>query len=181
MNTDFSQLPSYTTLIPQVVYAYIVADFCFYWLHRLAHHPKFYWIHKVHHEAINTTVYNAMSVHPLEWWFVDVAIWAVGVTTLGNNLHVVTYLTIIMWGQLSNLDDHFGYEFPWMCTKPFPWNTTNTFHNYHHLVNIGNYAAHMVWWDSIFGTCGNYIEHFETQEELKKDKSSITQIKLKTE
>jgi len=122
-----------------------------------------------------------MSVHPLEWWFVDVGIVAPGVLILGSNLHVVTYLTLMLWAQIGNLDDHFGYDFPWMFTKIFPWSTSNTFHNYHHLVNIGNYAAHMVWWDSIFGTCGHYMEHFDKQEGLKKDKNSITQIRLKTD
>ena len=64
---DYSNLPSYSTVLLQSTFCFLLTDFSFYWLHRLAHHPKLYWIHKQHHESVNTTVYAAMSVHPLEW------------------------------------------------------------------------------------------------------------------
>lgn len=162
-----------------MTFAYFFADLFFYWGHRLAHHPRFYWVHKVHHEAVNTTVYNAMSVHPLEWWLIDVMTVTPGVLILWDKFHVVSYLSFMLWSQIGNLDDHFGYEFPWMFTKILPWSANNTFHNYHHLVNIGNFSAQMIWWDSIFGTCVNYVGDLETQEGLKKDKTAMTQIKIK--
>jgi sterol desaturase/sphingolipid hydroxylase (fatty acid hydroxylase superfamily) len=180
-STDFENLPSYPLLLVQVFFCYTMADFSFYWLHRLSHHPKIYWIHKHHHEALNTTVINSMSVHPLEWLFVDFALVLPGVILLDDKVHYVTLISFYLWLWFSNLDDHLGYDFPWGFTKIFPWSTSNTFHNYHHLVNIGNYAAHMVIWDSIFGTNKNFVEHFEHDEKNKKDKTGPTQIKLKSE
>ena len=100
---------------------------------------------------------------------------------LDKNLNHITYITFLIWLYIGNLDDHFGYDFPWMCSKAFPFSATDTFHNYHHLANIGNYSAHTMLWDSIFGTCSNYVKHLDEQDELKKDKGEMTRIKLKAD
>ena len=179
--TDFDNLPSYPLLLMQVFFCFVLADFSFYWLHRLAHHPKIYWIHKHHHEAVNPTVVSSMSVHPLEWIFVDFALVLPGLALLDDQVHYVTMISFYLWLWLGNLDDHLGYDFPWNFTKIFPWSATNTFHNYHHLVNIGNYAAHMQLWDLIFGTSKNFMDHHDHQEKEKKDKTAPTRIKLKSD
>lgn len=95
---------------------------------------------------------------------------------LGSNCHVVTMFVFGIWQIISNLDDHTGYEFPWMFSKSLPWCANNTWHNYHHLYNIGNYSAHTIFWDIIFGTCKSYSDHFDVMEKKKIDKGKITQI-----
>lgn len=183
---DFYTLPSYSTHMIQLAFCYMLADFWFYWMHRLVHTKRFYWIHKKHHECKNTVVLASLNVHPIEFLIVDMVVIIGGPFILGNNIHFATVIAWMTWQILSNLDDHSGYELPWMFTKVIPFSATNTWHNYHHLLNIGNYAAHMVLWDSIFGTCIEYQDHFDEQEK-KKGENEITRIeassvgKVKTE
>jgi len=80
----------------------------------------------------------------------------------------------MVWQILSNIDDHSGYEFPFIPSKILPFGTSNTFHNYHHLMNIGNYAAHLLVWDSIFGTCVDFQDHFEVREKEINGKGMTT-------
>merc|ERR1712146_846271 len=152
-------------------------DFCFYWGHRALHTEKLYWIHKIHHESKNCTAMSSLAVHPIELLIVDGATFFTAVFLLQGHIHVVTAYTWMIFQLLSNIDDHSGYDFPWFCTKIFPWSATNVFHNYHHLLNIGNYSAHMVFWDSIFGTDIAYLDHYDDQNAVKKDHSTITKIK----
>lgn len=180
-NTNFDDLPSYPTMMSHLVLCFLLGDLVFYCGHRLMHHPKCYWMHKKHHEADNPTVTNAMSVSPFEFIFVDYLVGFPGVMVLGAQLHYVTIVSLFLWLWYSNLDDHFGYEFPWMWTKIFPWSTTNTFHNFHHMTNEGNFAAHTMLWDSIFGTNAKFIDTFENQASLRKDNTGTTQIKFKTD
>jgi len=76
---------------------------------------------------------SSLAVHPIELLIVDGLTIFVGILLLGGNLHVVTAYTWYFFLNLSNIDDHSGYDFPWFCTKVFPWSASNIFHNYHHL------------------------------------------------
>ena len=152
-------------------------DFFFYWGHRALHSEKFYWIHKEHHESKNVVVMSSMAVHYIELLVVDAATFWGAIMMLGSHCHVVTAYTWMIFQLLSNVDDHSGYDFPWFCTKIFPWSVTNVFHNYHHLLNIGNFSAHMILWDSIFGTDISFLDHIDDQNAAKKDHSTITKIK----
>jgi sterol desaturase/sphingolipid hydroxylase (fatty acid hydroxylase superfamily) len=175
-NTDFNDLPSIIVIWTQMLFCFFLADFAFYWGHRALHTKALYWVHKIHHESKNCVAMGALSVHPIELLIVDGATALIGIIALGGHIHVVTGYTWILWQVISNVDDHCGYEFPWMCTKIFPWSASNTFHNYHHLINIGNYSAHMLMWDSIFGTDIEFLDHFDGQHEKKFDEKTITKI-----
>lgn len=178
---DFSDLPSYPKLLAQFFFMFFWAEFYFYWGHRFAHHPKFYWIHKKHHEARNPTIIDAPWVSYWEYFFIDIPTLTGGLLLLGSNCHFFSYVVFSIWATISNLDDHVGYEFPWMFTKSLPFMASNTGHNYHHLYNIGNYGAHSICWDVIFGTCKDYSDHIDMMEKKKTDKSKPTQICAKTQ
>ena len=120
---------------------------------------------------------SSLAVHPIELMIVDGATFFTAIMLLQGHIHVVTAYTWMIWQLISNIDDHSGYDFPWFCTKIFPWSATNVFHNYHHLSNIGNFSAHMVWWDSIFGTDITFLDHYDDQNAAKKDHSTITKVK----
>ena len=173
---DFSDLPSYPKLLAQFFFLFFWAEFYFYWMHRLAHTPTFYWVHKKHHEAINTTVLDAQWVSNWEYFGIDIPAFVGGALILGSNCHFLTFVMFTIWQTFSNLDDHSGYEFPWMFTKSLPWCASNIWHNYHHLYNLGNYSAHTILWDIIFGTCKSYADHIDIMEKKKTDKEKITQI-----
>lgn len=100
-----------------------------------------------------------------------------GSILMGGCSHEIVRFSFLAFQGWSNIDDHSGYEFPWMFTKIFPWSASNVFHNYHHLINIGNYSAHMIWWDSIFETSVEFIDHFEDMKQGKADENDITKIK----
>jgi len=174
---DFADLPSYPKVLTQFVFCFLFAEFYFYWAHRLAHHPYFYdMVHKKHHEGRNTVVMDAQYVSYWEFYFIDSVTIIGGIMILGSSTHFVTFFIYTTWQLFSNLDDHTGYEFPWMFTKQLPWCASNTWHNYHHLYNIGNYSAHTIFWDCIFGTCKSYADHFDLMDKKKTDKGKITQI-----
>ena len=175
---DFYDLPSWTSHYLCFFFIYLLADFWFYWTHRLSHHPKIYWIHKVHHEVENPIALNAMSMHVLEFIFGSFPIGFVGILILGNYLHLVSVIAFVLWQNSSNIDEHCGYEFLWMYTKISPFMTTASFHNWHHLVNVGNYAAHTLIWDGIFGTSIQYFDFYANQQDKKKDKGIITKLDL---
>jgi len=177
---DFINLPSFPKFVAQFFMCFFWAEFYFYWAHRLAHHPKFYWIHKKHHEARNPTILDAQWVSYWEYFCVDIPAFVGSAIILGSNLHFMTFVLFTIWQTFSNLDDHAGYEFPWMFTKSLPWMASNTFHNYHHLYNVGNFSAHTIFWDIIFGTCKNYADHIDVMEKKKTDKEKITQICART-
>lgn len=181
-NIDFYHLPTITEFYTHWVFNYLIGELVFYWGHRLLHHPKLYQhIHKIHHESKNSVAMAAMHVHPLEFILVDILTIYGGSIIMGPYQHEVVRLSFIMWQIVSNMDDHCGYDFPWFFTKAVPWSASNVFHNYHHLLNIGNYSAHTLIWDSIFGTNLEYIAHMTDQEsrnsKLNYDKKSITKIK----
>lgn len=178
MSLDFKQLPTISEFLFQFGFCFLMADFVFYWVHRLLHHPSLYqYWHKTHHESKNTVAMSALYVHPVEYILADGLTSALGIMLMGTATHEIVLYTFILWQGCSNIDDHCGYDFPWMFTKIFPWSASNVFHNYHHLLNIGNFSAHMVWWDSIFATNIEFLEHFEQQEKLKTDKREITRIR----
>ena len=172
---DFHNQPSYPTVLAQYAFCFCVAEFYFYWAHRAVHHPKLYWIHKKHHEKTNTVVQDGQYVSYQECFLIDAPTLTGGILLLGSKCHFVVAISYMGWQFLSNLDDHAGYDFPWMV-NPLPWCASNNWHNYHHLYNIGNYSAHSIFWDVIFGTCKDYSNHFEKMEKKKTEKDRPTQI-----
>ena len=142
----------------------------------MVHHPKLYWMHKFHHEAVNTVALAFQYFDLLDWLLVNNMAILLGPLILGSKCHVVTAITFFLYGFANNIDDHCGYDFPWMFSKCMPWIASNDFHSYHHKYGGGNYGTFTIFWDCIFGTCKDYIEHFEKMENKKMDKNTITKI-----
>ena len=175
MSYDFDEQPSYPKLLAQQMFCFCIDEFYFYWAHRLLHHPKLYWIHKQHHTASNTIAIDSMNISLQENFLLHTSAVLGGTLLLGSSGHVVTFYVVLLWQFISNIDDHAGYEFPWM-SNALPWSTSNTWHNYHHQYNIGNFSAHTIFWDCIFGTCKDFSDHFDRMESKKTDKDRPTQI-----
>jgi len=77
----------------------------------------------------------------IENLLLDMPTLVLGPLLLGSNIHFVGVFPWYLWQFISNLEDHCGYDFPWLGIKTFPFSANGTFHNYHHLINIGNYSA----------------------------------------
>ena len=162
------ELPSFGMYLIHMAWMFVMEDFAFYWSHRLLHHPSLYpWIHKVHHEAKSTISLSAVATHPLEYLVGNSVASSFGIFTFYGKLHIVTVACFFIFRVFESLEGHSGYEFPFGTHKFVPLATTPNYHNYHHLVNVGNYGSMMVIWDSIFNT---NVEYFKQVEELQETK-----------
>lgn len=146
----------------------IIEDFCFYWFHRMLHLPFFYkWIHKKHHSHYNTFNLSGVYTHWIEFAFGNIISMLIGMIVLNGKLHVFTLNYYIIVRNLGANDGHSGYQFPWTMPGIFPFSTDSMYHNYHHLVNLGNYGDSFIIWDSIFGTNKDYYDEIK---EIKNTK-----------
>jgi methylsterol monooxygenase/4-alpha-methyl-delta7-sterol-4alpha-methyl oxidase len=166
---DLESFPDYFEIISQIVFFMICEDFLFYWCHRMLHHPKIYpYIHKRHHEYNITVSISSEYAHPLEFIFGNAIPYAAGSKILGSQVHIVTY---IMWGivrVMETVDGHSGYEFSWSPYRLLPLSGSSSYHNFHHLQNVGNYCSFFTLWDTLCGTNKSYFKHL-----AKKQKQEI--------
>ena len=132
---------------------FLFHDTYFYWVHRLAHHPKLFKLfHVVHHRAANPTPLSAYTVHALE------AVVQFGVIPILAFAIPIQREALILYMTLHFIHDvygHSGYElFPrgfnthWLGR----WINTSTAHNMHHKNFRGNYSLYFLIWDRLMGT-----------------------------
>jgi sterol desaturase/sphingolipid hydroxylase (fatty acid hydroxylase superfamily) len=98
-----------------------------------------------------TVALAAEHSHPLEYIFAQAIPSTLGLKLLGRRAHIITF---IFWGIVrlgESSDGHSGYEFPWSPFRFLPMTTSATYHDFHHLKNIGNYSSVFRTWDTIFG------------------------------
>lgn len=150
--------------------AVLVADFIYYWEHRLAHEIRFLWLHHaVHHSSRYLNIVTGVRFGPFE------GIWAV--LALFPMVLIGFAPELILFGSLVVL----AYQ-TWLHTEligklgPLEWvlNTPS-----HHRVHHGsddkyldrNYGGILIIWDRMFGS-------FQAEEEtptygLKRDFDSV--------
>jgi len=171
------ELPSLAKFLFQMFWMMIMEDFSFYFSHKLLHHPKLYpHIHKVHHESKSTISLSAIATHPVEYLLGNVIPTSLGLLLCPGRIHITTMTLFVYARIVDTVEGHSGYDLPYTMTRWIPLTVTSNYHNYHHLVNIGNYASQFVIWDSIFGSNKEYYEHVE-KELATKDKGSIVKLK----
>lgn len=165
----YDEIPSFGMFLIHFFWMFMMEDFAFYWTHRLLHHPKLYpYIHKVHHESKSTTSLSAIATHPVEYFLGNSLASSFGMITLPGKVHIVSVACFIMFRVFETIEGHSGYEFPFGTHKFIPMATNSNYHNYHHLINIGNYGSLMVFWDSIFNTNTEYFKQVETINETRE-------------
>ncbi len=152
------------------VLAVLVADFLYYWEHRLAHEIRFLWLqHAVHHSSRFMNIITGVRFGPFEGVWSMIALFPMVLIgfppelIIFGNLVVIAYQTWIhteLIGKLGPVE--------WVLNTPS-----------HHRVHHGcddkyldkNYAGILIVWDRLFGT-------FQVEEEtprygLKRDFDSI--------
>ncbi len=143
------------TIIPINIYTWIVtlilADFSYYWMHRIEHRVRFLWaIHSVHHSSTEfdlTTGLRLAWLESLFEWIFFIPMILLGfdmVQTLVSLLIVVAYQTWIHTehiGKLGWLDGVIN---------------TPSVHRVHHGANPQyidkNFGGILMIWDKVFGT-----------------------------
>jgi len=145
------------TTWPWLLLALVVADFTYYWEHRIAHRVRILWTqHAVHHSSRDYNIVTAIRFGPLEslWSLImHVPMVLVGFSpdvVLGSIIFVLAYQTWLhteLIGKLGPLE--------WVLNTPS-----------HHRVHHGcdnkyldkNYAGILIIWDRLFGS-------FQVEEE----------------
>ena len=80
-------------------------------------------------------------------------------------------MTAVTWyaiRYIESTEGHSGYEFSWSPFRLIPFSSGGRYHDFHHAVNVGNYASFFSIWDSVFGT--NKV-FYETQRQLENNAS----------
>jgi alkylglycerol monooxygenase len=133
------------------VFAFVLYDFCYYWLHRMGHERNILWAaHSVHHQSedynLSTALRQTSTGFLLSWIFY------LPMAVLG-----VPLLVFVSVAALNLL-----YQF-WVHTKHIPklgwfeWCfVTPSNHRAHHAQNAlymdRNYGGVFILWDRLFGT-----------------------------
>ena len=152
-------LPTFWRFVVHFFVLLFVHDFLFYWLHRLLHQPFFYqWIHKVHHRNHNSTIISVFTNHWIEFYTSGLLLFLLPTAIFRGQLHMVTYTTFFTFRTIESIESHCGYDFPWSPFKIFHFSTESTYHNFHHLKNMGNYADLFCFWDTLFGTNEDFLK-----------------------
>lgn len=164
-------LPSLSVFVIQILFAILCEDFVFYWSHRALHKPWLYSrVHKKHHEFYDIIHISSINTHWFEFFLGNILPLFASLMILRDNMHVVTLMSWIFFRNTETHECHSGYEFPWSVYTAIPFMNDSSYHNFHHLKNIGNYASFFKFWDSIFGTNKYY---YEMKHEIETEKKHL--------
>ncbi len=133
------------------VLAFVLYDFCYYWLHRLSHEWNFLWaVHVVHHQSEEfnlTTALRQAALVPLVAWPFYMPLALLGVPWEVTGVVSILQLLYQFWPHTRHVD-RLGPLDRWVQT---PSN-----HRVHHAQNDvyldRNYGGILMLWDRMFGT-----------------------------
>jgi sterol desaturase/sphingolipid hydroxylase (fatty acid hydroxylase superfamily) len=131
----------------------LIADFFFYWFHRLQHASRWLWQeHLVHHSDMALNVTTAQRAHFLEHILTPLAI-AVPMTVLFNlPMPGVAAIAVLpsIWSYVVHMNVRVGFgPLWWLLSSP-------QYHRIHHSLDPAhhhrNFALWFPVWDVLFGT-----------------------------
>jgi len=139
-------------LIGMALVGIFLAEFIYYWLHRLQHRVMFFWrIHATHHHITKMGVARSDRTHPLEFLALNLGP-AVALAFLGASDAVVavafTFRIFSAYTNHANVPFRSGWY-----GKVF---TTTEWHQLHHSIDAAesnaNFGCAVILWDRLFGT-----------------------------
>lgn len=136
----------------QVLLALVIAEFCFYWTHRLGHEFSFLWrFHRVHHASKRVYWMNSARFHPVDL-FLNFFFYFLPLALLGAPAEVFALLFTI--NGATGLLEHANVDFEaGILNRIF---NTAQLHRFHHSVKVEvsmkNYGKVLSIWDQVFGT-----------------------------
>jgi sterol desaturase/sphingolipid hydroxylase (fatty acid hydroxylase superfamily) len=122
-------------------------------------------------------MFSAIYAHPFEFIIGNVIPSLFGLMILKRRIHAITLITWMTLRLIETYDGHSGYEFPISMFKVIPFMSDPSYHNYHHLKNIGNYGSFTWIWDTIFQTNSEFHKYAEKAHSL----TNIPDSKIKGE
>lgn len=160
--------PEEAPLMARIVLAVLVAEFFFYWIHRLSHEVGILWrFHSVHHSVKRVYWLNSGRLHPVDA-FLNFFVYFFSIIVMGVDQEVfLIFLTLTMTtGVLEHANVNFraGY-------LNYVFNTAEL-HRWHHSTNIEiskkNCGKILSVWDIVFGTF-YFPKHFKDIENVGVD------------
>lgn len=125
-------LPSLPLLALQLFGVVMVEEVCFYYSHRLLHHPKLYArIHKQHHEWVAPLAWCCIYAHPIEHLISNLLPIMLGPFLLG--MHPLAALAWYALAFHSTLNSHSGLH--------LPFSQSPEEHDWHHLTFTEMYGV----------------------------------------
>lgn len=170
LKTTVEELPSFTKMMFQLAVCLVMEDFSHYWIHRWLHTPWMYKnIHCVHHEYTAPSALAASYAHPYE-------VLLQGLATFSGPLllrpHVFVLYIWVNLRQLSAIETHSGYDFPFSPNNILFFLGGADLHDYHHRTYNGAYSSNFIWWDVLFGTAKPYFESKRKKASKKKKEAA---------
>ena len=166
--TKLEEMPSFPVFVCQVLFLIVVEDFTFYCSHRFLHQPWIYkYVHKQHHEFYNSIVITSEYAHPFEYILGNFLPSTLGSILMMGRTHLLSMIIFITLRLIETCEAHSGYDFPFSLTKYLPLSCSPSYHNHHHLTNIGNYGSFFMVWDSVFGTNSYYYQTLDENNSKK--------------
>lgn len=149
-------------VVGQWVFAFLVWDLCFYWLHYTHHKISFLWnIHAVHHEG----EHFSLSLGIRNAWFSSLTQFPffVGLAILGVPLEIYLVVSSVHYFIQFYNHSRVGLKKNWLDAVF----VTPHHHRIHHAMNPEyldkNCGGTFVFWDKIFGTYQSEIEGVEVK------------------
>jgi sterol desaturase/sphingolipid hydroxylase (fatty acid hydroxylase superfamily) len=137
----------------QVIVAFVIDDFWFYFMHKWLHTNKFMLkhVHSIHHRATTPFPLEYLYAHPAEWMLGMVGtIAAFGLIMLVMPLNIYAFWIFGLVRNLHEIHIHSDLELPIISKLPFISKTRH--HDDHHARLNGNYSSTFVWMDKLFNT-----------------------------
>jgi len=159
-------LPSFSSLMLQLIFCTIVEDVLFYSNHRFLHSVPFLYknIHSIHHEYHVPISLAAEHAHVLEFLIGNLAPATAGAFIL--QAHITTLWLFIVIRVFVSVEEHSGYDFPWSPCRLLPFGSaTAAGHDFHHS-NDGKaiFASQFHFLDSYFNTDAEFESFISTRE-----------------
>lgn len=158
---NLGQTQLYTTLSEYRLWYLVVSflgilllqDTCFYFIHRLFHHPLlFKRLHYGHHRSKAPTPWTAFALDPMEALLQGMFL--VGVVFIVP-LHWLVLAFLLMTMTIWAVLNHLGFE---LFPSSFPnhwlgrWLIGSTHHSIHHRNYAVHYGLYFTFWDRLLGT-----------------------------
>lgn len=139
-------------LLLQLLYFVLMAEFFFYWIHRLTHTNKFLWrFHSVHHASERVYWINSGRFHAFDT-LIDSLFYLLPLILFGASVEVMSLFVTL--SAITGLLEHANVDFKAGYLNYF-FNTAQL-HRWHHSIQISeannNYGKIISIWDIVFGS-----------------------------
>lgn len=139
----------------------LLQDTCFYFIHRVFHHPSlFKRLHSGHHRSTEPTPWTSFALDPIEalmqGLFLIVIAFAIP-------LHFIVLVTLLLTMTFWAVLNHLGFELfdsSFSCHWLGKWFIGSTYHSIHHHKYRVHYGLYFTFWDRLLNT---YDFNYETK------------------